>query len=102
MTGMKTACLPPPKFEYDCGGVRVTFSRNADLQSHSGERSGEILELMRRHPNITVVQIAKQLGLIERAIQKRISKLRREKFIDRIGPGKGGHWVVPNQEQKDK
>ena len=98
MTGMEAASLPPPKFEYDCGGIRVTFYRNPDLQSHSGESSGEssgeILELMRQHPNITAAQLAKQLGLTERAIEKRISKLRREKLIDRIGPNKGGHWVV--------
>lgn len=98
MTGMEAASLPPPKFEYDCGGIRVTFYRNPDLQSHSGESSGEssgeILELMRQHPNITAAQLAKQLGLTERAIEKRISKLRHEKFIDRIGSNKGGHWVV--------
>ena len=56
--GMTKAGLPQPKFEYDCGGIRVTFARDVALQSHSGESSGEILELMRLYPNPADMEIS--------------------------------------------
>ena len=70
MTGMETACLPPPKFEYDCGGIRVTFSRNTVLQSHS-EKSSEktwqkLLVLVDDDPDMTIKQMADKFGLSTR------------------------------------
>ena len=32
ISGIEGSGLPRPKFEYDCGGIRVTFSRNICLQ----------------------------------------------------------------------
>ena len=32
VNGVRDSGLPAPKFEYDCGGIRVTFFRNTSLQ----------------------------------------------------------------------
>ena len=102
MTGMETACLPPPRFEYECGGIRVTFSRNTDLQSHSeksSEKSSEktwqkLLVLVADDPDMTIKQMADKLGLSTRAVEKQISNLQKKHLLARDGADKGGRWII--------
>ena len=53
-----------------------------------------ILDLLIRDNAIGAVQIAKQLGVAPRTIQRDLDKLTREGRIKRIGPNKGGYWTV--------
>ena len=59
-----------------------------------GKTSGEIVELMKSEPTITIPELANQLARTERAILSQISKLKNEKAIRRVGPDKGGFWEV--------
>ncbi|MFN0119547.1 MAG: ATP-binding protein, partial [Blastocatellia bacterium] len=54
----------------------------------------KILELMRRNPEITIAELALQMGIGDRAIRKQITKLKQQNLLERIGPDKGGHWKV--------
>jgi len=109
MTGMATACLPLPKFEYDCGGIRVTFSRNAEVLSHSeksSEKSSEktwqkLLTLVADDPDMTIKQMADQLGLSTRVIEKQLSNLQKKHLLARDGADKGGRWIIPLNRAKD-
>ncbi|MBF0107301.1 MAG: HTH domain-containing protein, partial [Deltaproteobacteria bacterium] len=61
----------------------------------SSEKSSEkIQSLMRRNPLATIQEIAIDLGVSTRAIEKQIMKLKKAGLITRIGPDKGGHWKV--------
>jgi ATP-dependent DNA helicase RecG len=63
----------------------------------SSEKSSEkILSLLKSDPGLAAGDIAKMIGITQRAVEKQIAKLREEGRIRRIGPDKGGHWeVVP-------
>lgn len=60
----------------------------------SGKSSGKILELLAESPEMTIPQLANELGISTRAIEKHIANLQKNKELRRIGPAKGGHWQV--------
>ena len=43
---------------------------------------------------MTIAELADQLGLSTRAIEKNIKKLQDSGQIQRVGPNKGGYWQV--------
>ena len=47
-----------------------------------------------RNPNVTASEIAMELGISSRAIEKRIRILREKGVIRRIGGDRGGYWEV--------
>ncbi len=49
---------------------------------------------MREKPQITQLEIAEAIGRSTRAIEMQVAKLKTEGLIERIGPDKGGHWMV--------
>jgi predicted HTH transcriptional regulator len=71
-------------------------------QERLGERLGEKLGENRRaiisgminDPNISVVVLAKRLGISRTAVENNIKWLKEKGYIKRIGPAKGGHWQV--------
>lgn len=60
----------------------------------SEKTSEKIIELMGLNPQITIKQLADQLGKTTRNIEMQIAKLRKENKIRRQGPAKGGHWEI--------
>jgi predicted HTH transcriptional regulator len=43
---------------------------------------------------ITIAELAKNIGITERAIKMQIEKMKVQGKIQRIGPDKGGRWEV--------
>jgi len=93
---------PQAEFEDVAGIFTARFRRpvgsmngsvNSSLKS-SLKSSLEIIGLMRQSPVITVSEIAKLIGVTERAVKKQIAILRALERLRRIGPDKGGHWEV--------
>lgn len=61
----------------------------------SSEKSSEkILALLKANPELAAREVADNLGVTQRAVEKQISKLREEGRLQRIGPARGGHWEV--------
>jgi predicted HTH transcriptional regulator len=54
----------------------------------SGKSSEKILNLIKNNPETTIANLAKQLGMSTRAIEKQISTLKKRSLIIRIGPAK--------------
>ena len=44
--------------------------------------------------SITIPEIADQLGMSTRAVEKQLAKLKEEKQIRRVGSSRGGKWEV--------
>lgn len=66
------------------------------IDERSEKSSEKILSLLKSDPGLAAGDIAKMIGITQRAVEKQIAKLREEGRIRRIGPDKGGHWeVVP-------
>ena len=52
------------------------------------------MAFLKENPKITIPEIAENLGLTTRAIEKHIGKLQTNRVIQRIGGRKEGHWEV--------
>ncbi len=53
-----------------------------------------ILNEMQNNPNITQVQLMGIVGLGKTAIQRNVSYLRKNNYIERVGSNKNGYWKV--------
>ncbi|MBR6444870.1 MAG: putative DNA binding domain-containing protein [Prevotella sp.] len=115
--GFEGAGLPMPKTESAYGGVRVTFQRNNVAQIQPKELSMGLPEgLSVRQKNIiarlietgqknvienvlenvleTSATLSAQFNVNERTIRRDLKTLQTKGVIRRVGPDKGGHWVV--------
>ena len=63
-------------------------------QKSSQRSSQKIIDLISGNRNITIEELATELGISGRAVKKQLAKLKREGAICRVGPDKGGHWEV--------
>ena len=54
----------------------------------------KILKLIKENPAVTTSQIAEKSGLTPKGIEWNIDKMKKDGFIKRVGPDKGGHWEV--------
>ena len=52
------------------------------------------LEIMLIKPTARTKDIAEEIGITHRGVEKNIRTLKKSGIIDRIGPEKGGHWIV--------
>ncbi len=76
-------------------GEMDVFPKEQVLSQEGSEKSSEkFLKLLSDSPQMTILQLANQLGISTRAVEKQIAKLRERDFLKRIGPAKGGYWKV--------
>lgn len=119
VNGFKADGLTPPTFSVEQGGVTLHIPREkfvainlggtTDIEQFKGsgkadtDRPGtdqktKILELMRDNPSISRAEIALALGIHESSVKRRLESLILNGRIRRIGPDKGGHWEVIDQQ----
>ena len=53
-----------------------------------------ILSLIASDPFVTTNEMSKRLKINRSAISKHIKKLKEDHIIERIGPDKGGKWLI--------
>ena len=53
-----------------------------------------LIAVMRRNPQVTTAELAKELGVTDKGIEWQIVKLRKDKMIRRVGGRKFGSWEV--------
>ena len=58
----------------------------------------DVVKIISNNPNVTIPQIAEQLGMNPRGIDKHLKVLREQGIIRRVGPDKCGHWEVVDRE----
>lgn len=82
----------PPKFEEVFNGFKVILYKEKTDQKTDQKKS--VVELMISNPNITISEIAFEIGKGLTATKTEISKLKATNKIRRVGPDKGGYWEV--------
>lgn len=110
---------PAPKWQQISGGIMVTVyldKENVNKDTPNGGMATDdrltvgktvgktqetILNLIIDNPKITKPEMARLTGLSLRGVEWNIQQLKSSGLITRIGPNKGGHWVV-NIKQKQK
>lgn len=127
VNGFNAEGLTPPSFSVEQGGVTVHIPREkfvainlggtTDINQFKGseetdsnrpgtdqktdqksDQKTKILELMRDNPSISRAEIALVLGIHESSVKRRLESLISNGRIRRIGPDKGGHWEVIDQQ----
>ena len=96
LMGDKGLLMGDPIYPYrdDREGCLFTATVQRSIEKSSGKSSGKILELLTATPDMTIPQLAKELGLSPRAVEKQVAKLQQDNQLQRIGPARGGHWQV--------
>ena len=60
--------------------------------------SRQIYKLIHRDPQITTAQMAEDLGLSARQVQKYLKRLQEMQKITRVGGRKSGEWKIVDEE----
>ena len=60
----------------------------------NGSTKERIIDLMRENPQISAKSISEVLGVTSRAVEMGISALKEDGTIIRVGPARGGHWMI--------
>jgi len=61
----------------------------------------KIIALMLAKPTISAKAIAVEIGIASRNVQNHIQTLKLKGLVERIGPAKGGYWLVKNGRSDD-
>ena len=99
--------IAEPIYKYDVGGFWIEFRSNvADAgiknvgetsgkrRGNFGETSAKILELIEANAYVTIPELALQIGVSERSIERNIQKLQEDGLLTRQGGAKGGRWSI--------
>jgi predicted HTH transcriptional regulator len=75
-------------------GIELGEKLGGKLGEKLGKTRAAIVAAMKDDPKVTVIELAKLLGLSTTAIEKNIAFLKSHELVQRHGPAKGGHWEV--------
>ena len=103
----KVAGLPAPHFNTSFGGLQLVFRfdtsgsvKSSGKSSVKGSVKGsvkssvKIITLITDNSEITIPEIADNIGISTRAVEKHIAKLKLEGIIMRVGSDKAGKWKI--------
>ncbi|MDY3070422.1 MAG: winged helix-turn-helix transcriptional regulator [Parabacteroides sp.] len=54
----------------------------------------KIIALLSQNNSLSAAALAGLIGITPKAVEKHIAKMKAEGILKRIGPDKGGHWLV--------
>ena len=88
------------KFGESSEKVQIKFGESPDkVRRKSGESSEKILKIIKENQDISARNMSVIMGISQRAVEKQLSKLKKMGVIRRIGPDKGGHWEIIEDEE---
>ncbi|MBO4874569.1 MAG: putative DNA binding domain-containing protein [Bacteroidales bacterium] len=80
----------------------ITENHPGESAEKSAEKSTEkstekILLYIRKKPTITIAELCEVMGMSDKGIRKNINVLKQKGILVRVGPDRGGHWEI-NEE----
>jgi ATP-dependent DNA helicase RecG len=79
----------------------ISFNKNTILES-SEKGSEKILAMICANNQISAKEIAGNLNISSRAVEKHIHGLKKRGSLERIGSDKGGYWQVITAQKRSK
>ena len=64
------------------------------IEKSSEKSSEKILDLIKNKPTISAAEIAMEIDISARGVEKQIRKLREAGIIKRVGADRGGYWEI--------
>ena len=64
------------------------------VKSESTKSRDKIIALLAQDGKLSASSIAQNIGISSKAVEKHFARLKAEGVIERIGPAKGGKWIV--------
>lgn len=80
--------------ELTFSGMKREISSSENLPENLGELDRRILAEIVVNPTVTYDGLAKALGKTRETIRVHLKSLREQGLVSRVGPAKGGRWVV--------
>ena len=81
-----------------CNENAESSERGSETKEKSSERSikssEKILELIKKKPTMSAAEIAMEIDMSSRGVEKQIRKLREAGIIRRVGADFGGYWEI--------
>lgn len=68
----------------------------------SEKSSDKIIRLISENKYITIKELAENIGISDRAVEKQIEKLKKLEVLERVGPDRGGYWQIKYKSSQDK
>lgn len=109
-SGIKRALEAWPNIDFiddkdGCLFTVIIHRKEVSVSTIISEKSSEktedlILRLLNDNARVSIKELAENMGLTSRAIEKQIARLKDEKRIRRVGPDKGGYWEVIKHLEK--
>jgi ATP-dependent DNA helicase RecG len=90
---MTSAGLLEPVFQKQ-GFFTLILKRPKSSVKSSVKTADKIMRFIKNNPKITIAELAKNLKISTRAIEKHIAQLKSSGLIERIGSDKAGYWEV--------
>jgi len=106
-----------PIIQNQFNGIQVKFQSEIDWQKDNDKNRmamndihhkklentrDKIVRLISKSPDISSRKIADILGLTKKAVEWQIKRLKNDGIIKRVGPPKGGKWVIISQNILDE
>jgi ATP-dependent DNA helicase RecG len=101
------ANVPLPEYRTDASGLMVQFhtglmrvekTPQKMTEKTSEKMTEKIIALLKSDGFLSSSALAAQVGKSTRTVERALRKLRETRVIERIGPDKGGHWVVSERK----
>ena len=100
--------LTKPIFDTSFGGLQIEFLSKQTKAYPKGKEivaeivkektsvktSVKIIQILIKNSDTTIHEMAQQIGVSQRSIERNLQNLQKTKQIERIGPDKGGYWKV--------
>lgn len=67
--------------------------KGTENTENQGKNQEKIREIIGRNPEVTIPEMAKEIGVAPKTIEWHIAKMKGVE-IDREGPANGGHWIL--------
>jgi ATP-dependent DNA helicase RecG len=95
--------LRSPEFAMKEGilGAEVSEKRpeGKTAQKTTQKTAQKVMGLIRHNPEITRRELAMELGMTDSGIKYHLKKMQAKGLIRRVGPDKGGHWDVVQEDE---
>ncbi len=62
--------------------------------TREGKTTDKIIRLVAKNREITAPEMAKEIGITIRSVERNLEKLKKLGLLKRIGPDNGGYWQL--------